>query len=164
MAALKLVSGLLVSSLAFESNFSLYPPWHNLTVHVRIEGGIPPLVELLEYSDVKVQRAAAGALRTLAFKNDENKTQVDEFLSAACYVLAFSNTAIDMSCKFADCRMQCSTNPYTNALVWGCHYTLWSGWPWSIISYFILYTFGIRYCTLPCFRQFLIFLETVRLV
>jgi len=42
----------------------------------RIEGGIPPLVELLEYTDLKVQRAAAGALRTLAFKNDENKNQV----------------------------------------------------------------------------------------
>lgn len=42
----------------------------------RMEGGIPPLVELLESQDLKVQRAAAGALRTLAFKNDENKTQV----------------------------------------------------------------------------------------
>ncbi|KVH94409.1 Armadillo [Cynara cardunculus var. scolymus] len=43
---------------------------------VRVEGGIPPLVELLESTDVKVQRAAAGALRTLAFKNDQNKTQI----------------------------------------------------------------------------------------
>nr|XP_043637720.1 ARM REPEAT PROTEIN INTERACTING WITH ABF2-like [Erigeron canadensis] len=43
---------------------------------VRIDGGIPPLVELLESTDAKVQRAAAGALRTLAFKNDENKTQI----------------------------------------------------------------------------------------
>ncbi|KAI3506760.1 hypothetical protein L1887_21324 [Cichorium endivia] len=43
---------------------------------VRVDGGIPPLVELLESSDVKVQRAAAGALRTLAFKNDENKNQI----------------------------------------------------------------------------------------
>lgn len=43
----------------------------------RMEGGIPPLVELLEFDDAKVQRAAAGALRTLAFKNDENKNQVD---------------------------------------------------------------------------------------
>lgn len=42
----------------------------------RVEGGIPPLVELLEFSDSKVQRAAAGALRTLAFKNDDNKNQV----------------------------------------------------------------------------------------
>ena len=41
-----------------------------------MEGGIPPLVELLEFTDTKVQRAAAGALRTLAFKNDENKNQV----------------------------------------------------------------------------------------
>ena len=44
--------------------------------HCRMEGGIPPLVELLESQDLKVQRAAAGALRTLAFKNDENKGQV----------------------------------------------------------------------------------------
>ena len=51
-----------------------------------MEGGIPPLVDLLEFIDPKVQRAAAGALRTLAFKNDENKNQVicpfwkDEFV------------------------------------------------------------------------------------
>lgn len=43
----------------------------------RLESGIPPLVELLEFSDSKVQRAAAGALRTLAFKNDDNKNQVN---------------------------------------------------------------------------------------
>lgn len=43
----------------------------------RVVGGIPPLVELLEFSDSKVQRAAAGALRTLAFKNDENKNEVN---------------------------------------------------------------------------------------
>lgn len=48
---------------------------------LRIEGGIPPLVELLKFIDVKVQRAAAGALRTLAFKNDENKNQVSNFSS-----------------------------------------------------------------------------------
>lgn len=47
-----------------------------ILVYCRIEGGIPPLVELLESQDLKVQRAAAGALRTLAFKNDENKSQV----------------------------------------------------------------------------------------
>jgi len=41
-----------------------------------MEGGIPPLVELLESLDLNVQGAAAGALRTLAFKNDENKAQV----------------------------------------------------------------------------------------
>lgn len=42
----------------------------------RTEGGIPPLVKLLESNDAKVQRAAAGALRTLAFKNEANKNQV----------------------------------------------------------------------------------------
>ncbi|CAL5353803.1 hypothetical protein CsSME_00041893 [Camellia sinensis var. sinensis] len=50
----------------------------SIKTHVRIEGGIPPLVELLEFIDSKVQRAAAGALRTLAFKNDENKNQIVE--------------------------------------------------------------------------------------
>ncbi|KAF7837264.1 ARM REPEAT PROTEIN INTERACTING WITH ABF2-like [Senna tora] len=48
----------------------------SIKTRVRMEGGIPPLVELLEFTDMKVQRAAAGALRTLAFKNDENKNQV----------------------------------------------------------------------------------------
>eukprot|EP00193_Tetraselmis_chui_P019389 CAMPEP_0177791712 /NCGR_PEP_ID=MMETSP0491_2-20121128/24096_1 /TAXON_ID=63592 /ORGANISM="Tetraselmis chuii, Strain PLY429" /LENGTH=698 /DNA_ID=CAMNT_0019313995 /DNA_START=331 /DNA_END=2423 /DNA_ORIENTATION=+ len=43
---------------------------------VRTEGGIPPLVELLDSMDPKIQRAAAGALRTLAFKNEENKLQI----------------------------------------------------------------------------------------
>ncbi|KAI3864007.1 hypothetical protein MKW98_031599 [Papaver atlanticum] len=50
----------------------------NIKTRVRLEGGIPPLVELLEFTDTKVQRAAAGALRTLAFKNDENKNQIVE--------------------------------------------------------------------------------------
>ena len=45
---------------------------------MRNEGGIPPLVALLEAWDIKVQRAAAGALRTLAFKNEENKNQIVE--------------------------------------------------------------------------------------
>ncbi|XP_043806996.1 ARM REPEAT PROTEIN INTERACTING WITH ABF2 isoform X6 [Manihot esculenta] len=50
----------------------------SIKTRVRVEGGIPPLVELLEFTDTKVQRAAAGALRTLAFKNDENKKQIVE--------------------------------------------------------------------------------------
>ncbi|KAK4407138.1 arm repeat protein interacting with a [Sesamum angolense] len=50
----------------------------SIKTRVRIEGGIPPLVELLEFADPKVQRATAGALRTLAFKNDENKNQIVE--------------------------------------------------------------------------------------
>lgn len=45
---------------------------------IRTEGGIPPLVDLLESTDTKVQRAAAGALRTLAFKNEANKNQIVE--------------------------------------------------------------------------------------
>lgn len=45
---------------------------------VRREGGIAPLVRLLSSWDMKVQRAGAGALRTLAFKNDDNKRQIVE--------------------------------------------------------------------------------------
>lgn len=52
----------------------------HMLYNFRIEGGIPPLVELLQFSDAKVQRAAAAALRTLAFKNDENKNQVNSIL------------------------------------------------------------------------------------
>nr|XP_004493669.1 ARM REPEAT PROTEIN INTERACTING WITH ABF2-like isoform X1 [Cicer arietinum] len=48
----------------------------NIKTLVRLEGGIPPLVELLEFNDTKVQRAAAGALRTLAFQNADNKIQI----------------------------------------------------------------------------------------
>ncbi|XP_058748627.1 ARM REPEAT PROTEIN INTERACTING WITH ABF2-like isoform X2 [Vicia villosa] len=50
----------------------------NIKTLVRLEGGIPPLVDLLESNDKKVQRAAAGALRTLAFQNAENKDQIVE--------------------------------------------------------------------------------------
>ncbi|KAK9672003.1 hypothetical protein RND81_12G069500 [Saponaria officinalis] len=50
----------------------------SIKTRVRAEGGIPPLVELLEFRDAKVQKAVAGALRTLAFKNDENKKQIVE--------------------------------------------------------------------------------------
>lgn len=58
----------------------------------RVEGGIPPLVELLEFSDSKVQRAAAGALRTLAFKNDDNKNQV--YIAILQLLLRFGRSMI----------------------------------------------------------------------
>ncbi|KAI9119247.1 hypothetical protein K1719_009922 [Acacia pycnantha] len=57
-----------ISNLAHENN--------TIKTRVRMEGGIPPLVELLKYDDPKAQKASAGALRTLAFKNDDNKTQI----------------------------------------------------------------------------------------
>lgn len=64
-----------------------------------MEGGIPPLVELLNFADMKVQRAAAGALRTLAFKNDENKNQVTQNSLATAvwshfYGFVFSNKLV----------------------------------------------------------------------
>ncbi|KAL8522976.1 hypothetical protein ACS0TY_013075 [Phlomoides rotata] len=67
-----------------------------IKTRVRIEGGIPPLVELLEFADSKVQRAAAGALRTLAFKNDENKNQIVECnaLPTLILMLRSEDTAI----------------------------------------------------------------------
>ena len=48
----------------------------SIKAKVRTEGGMTPLVQLLESHDSKVQRAAAGALRTLAFKNEENKNLI----------------------------------------------------------------------------------------
>jgi len=59
-----------VTNLAHENN--------GIKNQVRVEGGIPPLVSLLETKDPKVKRAAASALRTLAFKNDDNKNQIVE--------------------------------------------------------------------------------------
>lgn len=67
-----IISSSLLSSFAFSTTTIMNASsWMS-----RLEGGIPPLVELLEFADSKVQRAAAGALRTLAFKNDVNKNQV----------------------------------------------------------------------------------------
>ncbi|GAV74791.1 Arm domain-containing protein/BTB domain-containing protein [Cephalotus follicularis] len=68
----------------------------SIKTRVRMEGGIPPLVELLEFVDIKVQRAAAGALRTLAFKNDENKNQIVECnaLPTLILMLRSEDTAI----------------------------------------------------------------------
>ena len=38
------------------------------------------IFDKLHFINAKVQRAAAEALRTLAFKNDKNKTQVGKFV------------------------------------------------------------------------------------
>jgi hypothetical protein len=67
----------------------------------RLDGGIPPLVELLEFNDTKVQRAAAGALRTLAFQNAENKNQVLDFLQELTTVDSFGIVAY----KKENCRL-----------------------------------------------------------
>jgi hypothetical protein len=67
----------------------------------RLDGGIPPLVELLEFNDTKVQRAAAGALRTLAFQNAENKNQVLDFSQELTTVDSFGIVAY----KNENCRL-----------------------------------------------------------
>lgn len=79
IAASKLVLGLFVFGVIQIQYPVLYHHHEHFGHTSRIEGGIPLLVELVDFSDLKVQRAAAGALRTLAFKNDENKNQVDGF-------------------------------------------------------------------------------------
>ncbi|KAB5537803.1 hypothetical protein DKX38_015336 [Salix brachista] len=65
----------------------------SIKTRVRMEGGIPPLVDLLEFTDTKVQRAAAGALRTLAFKNDENKNQIVECNALPALILMLRSDA-----------------------------------------------------------------------
>jgi hypothetical protein len=75
---LKTLSGMAVSAFSclMLKNIDIYFLYY---CTFRIEGGIPPLVELLNFFDTKVQRAAAGALKILAFKNDENKNLVAMF-------------------------------------------------------------------------------------
>jgi len=46
----------------------------------RMEDGIPPLVELLEYEVRKVQLMAIMALGALAYNNAENVSKVLEFM------------------------------------------------------------------------------------
>ncbi|XP_058742311.1 ARM REPEAT PROTEIN INTERACTING WITH ABF2-like [Vicia villosa] len=58
---------------------------------VRLEGGIPPLVDLLESDDTEVHRAATEALRTLAFQNAENKDQV---LEQMLYLMRFGEKVV----------------------------------------------------------------------
>ncbi|KAI9106366.1 hypothetical protein K1719_021894 [Acacia pycnantha] len=48
----------------------------NIQNRVRMEGGIPLLVELLEFDDAKVQRKAVLVLHCLTRGNDENKNEV----------------------------------------------------------------------------------------
>ncbi|CAL9041913.1 unnamed protein product [Musa banksii] len=75
----------------------------NIKTYVRIEGGIPPLVELLESTDLKVQRAAAGALRTLAFKNDGNKNQIVECNALPTLILMLRSE--DAAIHYEACSM-----------------------------------------------------------
>ncbi|KAG8653870.1 hypothetical protein MANES_05G076800v8 [Manihot esculenta] len=80
-----------ITNLAHENNV--------IKTCVRIEGGIPPLVELLEFVDVKVQRAAAGALRTLAFKNDENKNQIVQCNALPTLILMLQSEDPTVHCE-----------------------------------------------------------------
>jgi len=45
-----------------------------------MEGGIPPLVELVEFNVTELQKAVASGLATLAYDNHDNKKQVADFL------------------------------------------------------------------------------------
>jgi len=73
---IRFFSFLVLSVIYILQLYSLYLYTYGI---FRREGGIPPLVELLEFNDNKVQRATARALGTLAFKNDGNKNQVVNF-------------------------------------------------------------------------------------
>ncbi|PWA58123.1 ARM REPEAT PROTEIN INTERACTING WITH ABF2 [Artemisia annua] len=80
-----------------------------IKTRVRVEGGIPPLVELLESNDAKVQRAAVGALHVLASKNDENMTQIVDHnaLPALAVMLESEDTSIQYE---AVCVIGCLVN------------------------------------------------------
>ncbi|RZB77026.1 Exosome complex exonuclease RRP44-like A, partial [Glycine soja] len=50
----------------------------NIKTLVRMEGGIPPLVELVEFNVTELQKAVASGLATLAYDNHDNKKQIVE--------------------------------------------------------------------------------------
>lgn len=129
-AVSKHLSGLL-AYLTFKFQFTFLswscPVCDTLPWIFRVEGGIPPLVELLEFSDAKVQRAAAGALRTLAFKNDENKNQVSELVVRGETLLIGVLFEYLELYDLADSRLQCSSHADTDASIWECCYPLWGG-------------------------------------
>mmetsp|Transcript_40949 Transcript_40949/g.49695 ORF Transcript_40949/g.49695 Transcript_40949/m.49695 type:complete len:793 (-) Transcript_40949:484-2862(-) len=73
-------SALSAARTAAEAIMSLAHNYPMIKDKVRAEGGIKPLVKLLEcQQNVKVQKAAASALKTLAFRNEPNKKQMVEF-------------------------------------------------------------------------------------
>lgn len=69
-----------------------------------MEGAIPLLVDLLGILDVKVQRAAAGALRTLAFKNEENKRQVKLYSALIFHRLSSAFIHLTFKLQIVDCN------------------------------------------------------------
>lgn len=129
-AVSKHVSGLL-AYLTFKFQFTFWswscPVCDTLPLIFRVEGGIRPLVELLEFSDAKVQRAAAGALRTLAFKNDENKNQVSELVARGEILFVAIFFWYFELYHLADSGLQCSSHTDPDAPIWECCYTLWGG-------------------------------------
>lgn len=100
MPTSKPVSGVPFCIFSFKSYQNYHVFILILLLTFRVEGGIPPLVELLEFIDAKVQRAAAGALRTLAFKNDENKKQVGFF----CHIILYR--CFQISCLISIANFQ----------------------------------------------------------
>ncbi|XP_056161625.1 ARM REPEAT PROTEIN INTERACTING WITH ABF2-like [Syzygium oleosum] len=78
-----------ISQLAWENS--------SVQIHVRMEGGIPLLVELLDVDVINVQGAAARALRILAKKNNENKDQIVECgaLPTLAFMLKSKNDEIN---------------------------------------------------------------------
>lgn len=72
----------------------------------RLEGGVPTLVELLEFDDPKVQRSAAGALRTLAFRNDDNKNRVNvcQFVNYRLYLILEWSMITTRFLQIIDCN------------------------------------------------------------
>ncbi|RID42216.1 hypothetical protein BRARA_J02123 [Brassica rapa] len=76
-----------------------------IKTNIRVEGGIPPLVELLNFPDVKVQRAAAGALRTVSFRNDDNKNQIVELNALPTLVLMLQSEDPSMHGEAVDGKL-----------------------------------------------------------
>ncbi|KAI9117235.1 hypothetical protein K1719_011401 [Acacia pycnantha] len=71
----------------------------SIQTRVGMDGGIPPLVDLFEFDDVKLQSAAAGALGSLAYKNDENKNQILKLNVLPTLVLMLGSEDATIHCE-----------------------------------------------------------------
>ena len=77
----RLLSGLFFSPFFFMPyNYSILYAYIYIYGIFRMEGGIPPLVELVEFNVTELQKAVASGLATLAYDNHDNKKQVADFL------------------------------------------------------------------------------------
>lgn len=142
IVALKLVLGLSPCLIwIIEHLLREFFLWHFNSIS-RVEGGIPPLVELLVFLDAKVQRAAAGPYGLWPLKMMRTKIRFLDFFQITESHLSFPLFSVlyRILILLADSGVQCSVHSYSNASVWRYCNTLWSGQSFSL---FLIHAYPI---------------------